>query len=184
MHIALVGLIVVGGMFLLAALFLWANDRLADWRHRDRRSAEEVASDSAAFVGRLTQPRWDDVARMTGGLPSPALLDLYSDEQLLTRADFSLRLNSPEGEPIEERVAGFLPADATTLEDPWCEHLPSGSLPFARDLFGDLLFVELTEDARDQPVKHWYHDGGDIEVVASSLSTFLQFCREARATAG
>jgi hypothetical protein len=131
---------------------------------------------------RLSNPQWDEVELRTGGPPGPALRSLYSDLGLLNKEDFSIQIYSPDrDEIVDEHIIRFLPADGATLDHPWSEHLPAGSFPFAEDIFGDLLFVELSPAGEVYAVKHWYHDGGHTEVVAANLASFLNACRESGA---
>jgi hypothetical protein len=177
MQPTILAVVVLAAMFLLAAGLLVAGDRLRDWLHRDRRSPAQRAADDDALMARLLHPQWSEVTAVTGGIPSSALLALYDDRDVLTRTHFVVPLDAGDPEWTEEEVACFQPADAVTLQDEWRTHLPHNAFPFARDIFGDLLFVELTSSGADSPVRHWFHDGGDVQTVAPSVATFHEWCK-------
>jgi hypothetical protein len=170
-------------MFLAAAAVLWLIDRGRDLRHRDRRPPGERAAPDASYGIRLLNPKWAEVSSLTGGRPSTALLRLYADHEVIQKRELVVSPQMSE-DPTEEHIACFHPADKLTFDDEWVHHLPSGSFPLARDITGDLIFVELRADGEDGPVKHWYHDGGDVEVVSSSVSEFHAWCHAPQPRAG
>ncbi len=177
---ALVGIaIAVLGLPALVLLYLFLahwKDRFFLWYYREDH-AREHERHRADREARIAQPRWHEVSALTGGQPSEALKHLYGDPTLHRRRDVWV---GPPGRPDEdlgEHVEEFQPPDGKTLEHPWYRHLPRGSFPFATDLSGDFLFVEMTPAGEDRPVYHWSHDGGDIVSVAPSLATFLEWLR-------
>jgi len=177
MHTSLIAVVMLASMFVLAAGVLLLADRLGEWRHRDRRTAAQRGADDSALRHRLLNPRWQEVQQATGGRPSSALRTLYSDSDLIVQTEFVVPLHSTNDDALsQEQIACFQPADGQTLLDPWRAYLPKAAFPFARDFTGDLVFVELTPDGDDLPVKHWFHDGDDVELVAPSLAEFHRWC--------
>ena len=127
---------------------------------------------------RLQSPNWPEVERRVGGKPSNALLALYADDELVQRQDFLVEVfSNRRDDVVQEEIIHFLPADAASLAHPWYEYLPKGSFAFAEDIFGDLIFVELEPSGEDGPVRHWYHDGGDIDTISPTLEAFIEACR-------
>ncbi|MDX1584384.1 MAG: hypothetical protein R3338_12370, partial [Thermoanaerobaculia bacterium] len=73
MHPAIIAIVLLAAIFLSAGTLLWMNDRLVDRLRRDRRTPEQRAEEFARWRARLLNPRWDEVARLTGGAPSAPL---------------------------------------------------------------------------------------------------------------
>lgn len=178
MRSVLFSLFYMSALLALAFAVLRVVDRLRARTRKDSRTPEEMAAEEFAYRSRLLNPRWEEVVRVTGGHPSASLLTLYADRELLQRTNFSVSPQASAEDGAEEFIARFQPADGETLTDEWYPHLPAGSFPFAQDVTGDLIFVQLAASGADSPVMHWHHDGGDIEQVASSLEAFRQACIE------
>jgi hypothetical protein len=182
MNILFVVFIGIGIVLALTVGFLWLNDRLFYRRNRDRNSPKQKRQDEMTLAARLETPKWDEIEQITKGRPSPALTALYADMQLIHRKDLYIRNPAPGPDQLpEECILSFRAADAVALRDDWCQFLPQGAFPFATDLFGDLLYVELTPTGGDLPVKHWFHDSRSddetIEIIAPSLAVFLRWER-------
>jgi hypothetical protein len=118
MNTVLVIFIGLGIMLILAVGFLWLIDRFVHWRNRDRRTPEQMTQDEAFLIARLENPKWDEVERVTGGRPSPALIVLYADSQVIHRNDFCILNPAPDEHQLPyERILAFRPADALAMRD-------------------------------------------------------------------
>jgi hypothetical protein len=155
---------------------------LFDWLLGGKASRdEERRTERAAFRIRMQNPQWD-VLEAALGHPVPSILrELYSDQALLTSDD--LLIFDParaDDRSTAWNVNQFYPADAEALT-PQLESIPSGAFSFASNEFGDPFYAQLGElpDGDGRVYVH-YHDGGDTELVAPSLRTFLSWRREPR----
>jgi hypothetical protein len=155
---------------------------LLDWLLRGKASRDEARrTEQAAVLIRMRNPQWD-VVEAALGHPVPSVLrDLYSDHELVMSDDLLIFDPSRGDDPNTAwNVNQFNPADAEALT-PALESIPRGSFSFATNEFGDPFYVQLGElpDGDGQVFVH-YHDGGDIELVAPSLRSFLTWRREPR----
>jgi len=145
------------------------------------RGEEQRRAEQAAYNARLRAPRWDLVEAALRR-PVPAVLRaLYADQALVTSGDL-LVLDPARagGREMAWNVNQFTPADEEALA-PELESIPPGAFAFATNEFGDPFYVQLGElpDGDGRVFVH-YHDGGDTELVAPSLHTFLAWPRTPR----
>ena len=129
----------------------------------------------------MRPPQWD-VVEAALGHPVPSVLrDLYADQELVMSDDL-LIFDPSRGDDRNTawNVNQFNPPDAAALT-PQLESIPRGSFSFATNEFGDPFYVQLGElpDGDGRVFVH-YHDGGDVELVAPSLRSFLSWRREPR----
>ena len=155
---------------------------LFDWLRRDNASRdEERRTKQAAARARMRNPQWD-VVEAALGHPVPSVLrELYSDQELVMSDDLLIFDPSRGDDPDSAwNLNQFNPAGAEALT-PQLESIPRGSFSFATNQFGDPFYVQLGElpDGDGQVFVH-YHDGGDVELVAPSLRSFLSWQREPR----
>ena len=96
---------------------------------------------------------------------------LYCDEELVTQTDFYIAV---EGGDTDHYVRWFLPMSASTFEQSaaWLGPL---RFAFAEDDFGNCFYLDLSQGGVEtHPVLFLDHDGGDVSVVAESLTAFRQ----------
>ena len=153
-----------------------------DWLSRGKASREEKRRTARAeFEARLSHPQWDVVEAALGHPVTTILRELYSNQTLITSGDILIYDPALGGDRNSAwNVNHFNPADAEALT-PEPESIPPGAFSFASNEFGDPFYVQLAElpDGDGRVYVH-YHDGGDTELVAPSLRTFLSWHRESR----
>jgi|RhiMetdeSRZDD1v2_1073273.scaffolds.fasta_scaffold1954658_1 hypothetical protein len=146
-------------------------------------SAAETAAERAAYQSRLESPRWEEVEAGLGRPVPAVLLELYAQRELIHDGDlYVFPPDKPRKSDHAWYINQFVPADRSALQ-PELESIPPGSFNFASNEFGDPYYVELSAGPDgDGPVSVHYHDGGDVEQVATSLRTFLSWPREPRSS--
>ena len=172
--------VMIGLGFLIVILafsagILLVRDRVFGPRDRSPAALEEA---QIAWEARLLAPDWPAVERQLGR-PAPAVLrELYADHALLRGTPFIVSGSETDGEAAWH-IHSFQPADGRG------DHfeIPPGAFCFAMTEFGDPYYVELAAGSDDGPVSLGYHDGGDVERVADSLTEFLGWPRRAHEVA-
>ena len=167
----IVGLGFVIGMIALAAGILLVRDRL--FGPRDL-SPGELAEAEIAWKARLLAPDWPAVEQQLGRAAPEVLRQLYADHALLQSTPFVVSGPTTDG-GAEWDIHSFQPADG---QGDHFEIRPR-AFCFATTVFGDPYYLELAADSDDGPVSRRYHDGGDIERIADSLTEFLSWPRRA-----
>lgn len=99
----------------------------------------------------------------------PALRELYADRALITRRD--LRWSD------EQAISAFEPLDEQAILDA-ARTFGFAAVPIATTDFGDLVYLR-PGAAEDDVVYVTYHDGGDTEVFADSVTPMLATLRPA-----
>jgi hypothetical protein len=167
----LVGLGFLLGMVALAAGILLVRDRLFGPRDLSPAELEEA---QIAWAARLLAPDWPAVEQQLGR-PAPAVLrELYADHGLLQSTPFGVIGPATDGE-ADWDIHSFQPADG---RGDYFE-IPPGAFCFATTVFGDPYYVEFAAGRDDGPVSLRYHDGGDVALIADSLTEFLSWPRRA-----
>lgn len=135
---------------------------------------EQQAEHERQLMQRLHRPRWDELEDHFGFAMPRSLRALYSNPDRLEHVP--CYVVPPESTDPDEQhfIAQFEPADVQTVREVW---FPIGEnrFPFASDDFGNYFYVELVPDAEDAPVFFVDHDGGDVSLVAKSLTEFLKW---------
>ena len=137
------------------------------------------AAEWATHIAKVQRPRWDTVERILGHAVPDVLRALYADRDLVGSSDV-LVFDPARGHERSEAwwISQFTPADVGALV-PELESIPPGSFSFANNAFGDPYYVRLGElSDGDGPVLVHHLDGGDTELVAPSLRTFLSWRRQ------
>jgi hypothetical protein len=143
-------------------------------------TAAEAAAERAAYRARLESPRWKEVEDGLGRSVPTVLRELYARGDLIDGDFYVFPPDKPRKREHAWYINRFVPADRSALQ-PELESIPPGSFSFAYNEYGDPYYVELSADPDgDGPVSVHYHDGGDVETVASSLRAVLSWPREPR----
>lgn len=160
-----IALILVG----LPLLILSLRDR-GSRVQRDRRNRPETqAAARRAYEQRILRPDWERVERHLQRPVPQALRDLYADRALVTSGDiqYSMDHSISTFEPLDEQAI----ADATA----W---LDVKGVVFATTDTGDPIYLR-SGSSEGTAVYLTYHDGGDTEVLATSVAQMLQVLRQA-----
>jgi hypothetical protein len=151
----------------LPVLMLWIIDQR---RHRQRAREHPPGSDIAerqAYEHRILNPDWACVERHLMRPAPQALRTLYGDAEFITRRN--LRYVN------DHAISAFEPLDeeAILATRRW---LGFEALAIARTDFDDTVYLRPGVDEIDT-VYLTYHDGGDTEVFAESLTEMLTVLR-------
>lgn len=163
-------------MFAIAAVFLTGVDRVRRWLTAV--PPEEMRRRAAEFTARLARPQWEDLERHFDAPVPKDLRELY-EGPLIRRESLTVANPTADDPQREDQIARFLPADLQSLEEAsWVVKTPE--FPFAEDGLGNYYTVPFQADAAapSRVSLHW-HDGGDVEVIASGLADFLSRVRRA-----
>ena len=167
-----IGFLIV--MFVVAAVFLKGIDRIRQWRRAV--PPEETIRRAAEFGARLASPKWQDLERHFGA-PVPRDLRHLYESPLIRSEHLAVPNPTPSDPEREDYIARFLPADLQSVEEAsWVTQ--TSEFPFAEDGLGNYYTVGFQADvtAPSPVLLHW-HDGGDVELVATSLRDFLSRAR-------
>jgi hypothetical protein len=167
MTYALVGLAYVVVLGLLAAALLLARDRIARAIWNWRNPPEKLAAIRRDFEARLSKPDWTFYEGHLERKIPDALRTAYSDLALL-------RMQGLKHGDLY--IGGFEPLDRQGLADAraW---LPFDAVPFASS-DGNLIYLRAGPQ-ESNAVYITYHDGGDTELIAPDIATFLSDVRRA-----
>lgn len=136
---------------------------------RDHRSPpEKQAVIRQAYEQRILRPDWDYVERYLQRPAPRALRDLYADYVLVTSRDVQYSVDHAIStfEALDERAI----ADTTA----W---LAVKAVAFATTDMGDPVYLRSGPSEPDK-VYVTYHDGGDTEILAESVSAMLEVLRQ------
>lgn len=131
--------------------------------------AAEMALERAAFETALRQPEWAFYERHLRRPIPGALRELYADERLITATllDYSDTCS----------INSFFPLNESSLcETP--ENSGQWVVPVAISDVGDAVYLKPGHDEADA-VYMTCHDGGDTEMLADSVSGFVEHLRQA-----
>ena len=143
----------------LPITLLWVRDVV----RRGRQSPERLRAARRTYERRLRQPDWARVTRQLQREVPQALRDLYADSALVTSRDlpYSTAHSISTFEALDEPAF----ADARS----W---LGFDSVRFATTDSGDSVYLRAGPSEADT-VYIAYHDGGDTEVFAESVTAML-----------
>ena len=160
---ALVIVALVLAVIVLAVLILWSCDRIgaAIWRRRN--PPEERAEELRRFKQRVADPDWAALERhLARPIPEP-LRQLYANVSLCESDLIDLG---------EEPGCCLQPIHASEILFAEDTGLPSDVLPFARNMFGDPIYLRPGPFEPDV-IYVTYHDGGDTVVLAEHVAELL-----------
>jgi SMI1 / KNR4 family (SUKH-1) len=157
-------LIFVGLPFLILKVRDRANRALRDYRNRPERQTV-IRQD---YEQRILTPDWAYVERHLQRPVSRALRELYADHVLVASRDvhYSMGHSISTFDALDEQAI----ADNTA----W---LPVKAIAFATTDAGDPIYLRSGPSEADK-VYVTYHDGGDTEILAESVSEMLEVLRQ------
>jgi hypothetical protein len=161
--VAIIVLIFIG----LPVVILVARDRMARARRDHPATRLRVIADRQPRETRLLAPDWTCVERHLQRPTPRALRELYADRTLVTQRDirFSTDCTISSFEPLDEQAL----ADAR-------EWLGFTAVVFATTQEGDAIYLR-SGPAEGDVVYLTHHDGGDTEVLATTIDEMLDALR-------
>jgi hypothetical protein len=162
--VAIIVLIFIG----LPVVILVARDRMARARRDHPATRLRVIADRQPRETRLLAPDWTCVERHLQRPTPRALRELYADRTLVTQRDirFSTDCTISSFEPLDEQAL----ADAR-------EWLGFTAVVFATTQEGDAIYLRSGPAEGGDVVYLTHHDGGDTEVLATTIDEMLDALR-------
>jgi hypothetical protein len=153
----------------LPVLILWLRDRVshAVWRYRN--PPEKIAADRRAYEERILCPDWAFYERHLQRPAPTALRELYADRSLVTAQGINYS--------DSDYISTFEALDKQGLLDtrPW---LGFDAVAVATSGAGDPIYLR-PGSSESNKVYITYHDGGETEVFAESVTEMLIRARHA-----
>lgn len=160
---AMVYVLYLLGLLGIAVLILKLNDLISSLIWRLRNPPAKLASQRLEYEKRLHSPDWTFYEQHLQRSAPNALRAVYLSEELLSRPHY-----------FQDCYLAFSPIDTTALAEAWV--LPN-VVPFAESE-GDPIYLKPGVHSENE-VFITYHDGGDTELLATSVETFIAGLRDA-----
>jgi hypothetical protein len=165
MHVGLLALLYLAGLFVMGAGLLLLRDRISGAIWRLRNMPEKIEAQRQLVEERLSEPDWQFYEEhLQRGVPS-VLRRVFSREEYLAGAYI-----------FSDLYIHFSPIDQTALTENW---VMPGTVPFA-ECNGDPIFLKPGASESDA-VFIAFHDGGDIEELSPTVDSFVEHLRPAAA---
>jgi hypothetical protein len=148
----------------LPVCLLLLRDRAGASQRTRARAAERQSHDQ-----RLLHPDWPRIEEQLKRPVPSALRELYADRALVSRCD--LRVSD------DLTISAFEPLDDEAIAEA-TRALGFDAVPIATTDFGDMVYLR-TGAAEGDAVYMTYHDGGDTELLADSVTAMLATLRKA-----
>ena len=158
-----------------AIVFLVARDRIEQFIWNRRNPPEKLAADRRVYEQRILSPDWDRYRAHLGREAPSALMAAYRDQSLVLATN--LEFQHPDDdeqdggwwvrfEALDQNASGELVDETTSV------------LRVFSDMFGSPIYLRPGPHEMDA-VYTTHHDGGDTELLAPDIETFLRLIRRA-----